>query len=325
MGNNCPCLDIRSKHEKLWHEVMTDGYEYKVACCCGGTKPRMDVIIDLLERGAEPDYRSSRGGRNGDTMIHRAVRLRHMELLQLLMQKATQLSVVSIQFSSTPMHYAIQNNMEKYYLMLAKRGADPSVVAAGETVLSMCVLNKRYHEALRNIVQIVGMDKDKLRGLNHEGLSVLHVAIKKKRRQILDWLTSGNRVPIDLEDAEGRPPLFYAVELDHTECCKILLRNGANLAKRGPHKATSLIHASILRRSNPLKSILWDIAKTRSMARLNDVDKDGNTAVHYAVTSARGGILKLLLKAGANPNIANKKKCYVSIAAAFLVQSTKYH
>ncbi len=60
MGNNCPCLDIRSKHEKLWHEVMTEGYEYKCACCCGGRKPRLDVVEDLLERGANPDYRSSR-------------------------------------------------------------------------------------------------------------------------------------------------------------------------------------------------------------------------------------------------------------------------
>ena len=69
-------------------------------------------------------------------------------------------------------------------------------------------------------------------------------------------------------------------------------------------------HASILRRTNPLKSVLWDIHKTRSMARLNDVDRDGNTGVHYAVTSARGGILKLLLNAGANPTLPNKKKCY---------------
>ena len=242
MGNNCPCLDIRSKHEKLWHEIMTDGYEYKCACCCGGRKPRLDVIEDLLERGASADYRSSRGGgRNGDNMVHRAVRLRHMELLKILLEKATQLSIVAHQFSSSPLHYAIQNDLEDYYLLLAKRGADPSVRAAGETVLSMCVLRQKYHQALRNIVQIVGTDKDKLKGLNHEGLSCIHVAIKKKRYRILDWLTAGSRVPIDIEDAEGRPPLFYAVELDHTECCNILLKNGANLAKRGPHKATSLI------------------------------------------------------------------------------------
>ncbi len=181
------------------------------------------------------------GGRNGDNMIHRAVRLRHMELLKILLQKATQLSIVAHQFSSSPLHYAIQNNLEDYYLLLAKRGADPSIRAAGETVLSMCVLRQKYHEALRNIVQIVGTDKDKLRGFNSEGLTCIHVAIKKKKHKILDWLTSGNRVPIDVEDAEGRPPLFYAVELDHTECCNILLKNGANLAARGPHKTTSLI------------------------------------------------------------------------------------
>ena len=108
------------------------------------------------------------------------------------------------------------------------------------------------------------------------------------------------------------------------------LDGGVLFSKTDYLDATEVLRFGFLGRennegTNPLKSILWDIAKTRSMARLNDVDKDGNTAIHYAVTSARGGILKLLLKAGANPNIANKKKCYVSIAAAFLVQSTKYH
>ena len=41
--------------------------------------------------------------------------------------------------------------------------------------------------------------------------------------------------------------------------------------------------------------------------RMNDCDKAGNTAVHYATCNSRGGILQLLLEAGGEPDTKTTK------------------
>ena len=300
MGN---CLDLRTKSQKLWDEIMVDGSAGGCCCFCKVPKPRLEFVMEMLESGGSADW----VGRGGDNMIHRAVRLRHMDLLKMLVGKASNISKVSIPFQSSPLHYAIEQNLEEFYVYLAKMQANVSVIAQGETVLTMCVMEPQYYEALRTVVQIVGRNRDMLRGTNGDGLSVVHVAIRERRFKMLDWLTKGQKVPPDITDTEGRPALFYAVELDCAKSCEILLRNGANLAARGPRRMSSLIQGAILRHTNPVKALLWDIKKSRSLARLNDYDKDGNTAVHYAATSSRGGVLKILLDAGCNPNIPNRK------------------
>ena len=272
MGN---CLDLRTNNQKLWDEVVVDGQAGGCCCFCKLPKPRMEVVLELLRNGASPDYKS----RGGDNMIHRAVRLRHMEMLVELVGKARNISQVSTPFGSSPLHFAIENGLKEYYVYLCKMQANPSAIDGnGETVLTMCVLNRDYFEALRTVIQIVGKNRDMLRGLNDEGLSVLHVAIRERQYHMLDWMTKQQRVPVDVVDSEGRPALFYAVEQDCNPACEILLKNGANLGARGPHRMTSLIQASILRRTEPLKTILWDIKKSRSLARLNDYDRDGNTS-----------------------------------------------
>jgi len=105
MGN---CLDLRTKNQKLWDEVVVDGQAGGCCCFCKLAKPRMEVVLELLRDGASPEYRS----RGGDNMIHRAVRLRHMEMLIELVGKAKNISQVSTPFGSSPLHFAIENNMK---------------------------------------------------------------------------------------------------------------------------------------------------------------------------------------------------------------------
>ena len=53
--------------------------------------------------------------------------------------------------------FAIENGLKEYYVYLCKMQANPSVLDAnGETVLTMCVLNREHFEALRTVIQIVG-------------------------------------------------------------------------------------------------------------------------------------------------------------------------
>ena len=103
-------------------------------------------------------------------------------------------------------------------------------------------------------------------------------------------------------DAEGRTPLFSAVLGGSVALLGLLLESKADVNARDERGATALHFAA--------EEVLPEAA-TLLIGRGADVnaqDEEGNTPLNRAVFSARGryDVVRLLLKAGAKDDLANK-------------------
>ena len=105
------------------------------------------------------------------------------------------------------------------------------------------------------------------------------------------------------KDKAGQTALFYAVR--HTEDVELvrrLIESGADVASADNSGKTILMLAV---RNNPSLGILQELITQG--APVNAVDKNGNTALLIAAQHGTPGMVKLLLRAGADPEMVNKE------------------
>ncbi|ETL42670.1 hypothetical protein L916_06578 [Phytophthora nicotianae] len=106
----------------------------------------------------------------------------------------------------------------------------------------------------------------------------------------------GKRITVRYED----PPLFEAVKYDNTGMVKLLLSRGASLKDRNLVGHTLLHTTTEYNAQKVFDLIVTDAPK-------DEVDQQGNTALHYAVNYGHVNLTARLLAAGADVNATNTR------------------
>jgi len=148
-------------------------------------------------------------------------------------------------------------------------------------------------------------------------------------------LIASGKIPVDIKNKFGQPPLYYAVDSDNVEFAKFLIEHGANVNAKDYLGFTPL-HETVVRGSYKVAKFLIEkgadvnakdkygytplhlvcIYNRPKMAELliknggkvNDRDNYGNTPLHYCGTSKRSYYTaKVLLENGADPTIKNER------------------
>jgi ankyrin repeat protein len=105
---------------------------------------------------------------------------------------------------------------------------------------------------------------------------------------------------VNTKDNHGNTPLIRSVKW--SEVTQLLLQNGAVVNEIGAAGRTALGTAAS---SGYTKSMVLLMA---AKADLNIQDQDGNTPLMLAVLGKQRIAVQILLKAGADPNLKNKKE-----------------
>ena len=317
MGNctncteSCACCEYVDVADKvLWRELK------------GPRAPRIWKIKRLLTRnGASPNatQRDARGRR--DTILHAAVRLGAFAIVDEIVTQGATLELPSEVTDSTPMMHAVQRGRKDMIRFFVEMNLNLSYAHNGETTLTWVAKQPEHWHLLPEILANVGRQErgERLRGTNGEGLNALQVCIRDRLREPWDVFSTFG-FPLDAETSRGSPSLHYSVEIDRMEGVARLLDEGASIGGRDALRRTPLLVAVIVRNARAVELLLDFISRLTAgsrHARMNDCDKAGNTAVHYATCNSRGGILGLLLEAGAEPDTKNKQELApVHIAAS---------
>ncbi|CAB0030052.1 unnamed protein product [Trichogramma brassicae] len=233
------------------------------------------LIELLLKAGADLDSPDA----EGETGLHMACRKYddddddNDDILKMIFFKSKSSRIdARNRWGDTPLHLALRNNRKRITKWLLRRGADPNAP-------------------------------------NERGQTPLHAMTQPRPRddrlvKMFFRVSRGSELRIDAQDDEGSAPLHLAVRRGHARALELLLRRGADPNVIDARGATPLHRVCEDRHElAELFFALCDLA--REPAQINVRDNEGNAPLHLALRKASRETMELLLRRGADPNLAN--------------------
>ncbi|CAB0040589.1 unnamed protein product [Trichogramma brassicae] len=242
-------------------------------------KAKKNVSELLLRRGADPNVADE----NGLTALYfLAVREIDDDLPEMFfqtcddIQQAVQIDIQD-KFGRTPLHLALENGLRKLTELLLRRGADPNLVDEQ-------VFTALHHIALRDI------DDD----------------LAEMFFQICDDIQQ--TVKLDFRDKDGQIPLHLALMNGHSKLTELLLRRGADPKLADEQGFTALHHIALREIDDDLAGMFFQICDDIQQTVILDFrDEDGQTPLHLALVKDHSKLTELLLRRGADPNLADEE------------------
>jgi len=262
----------------------------------------LEAARTLLERGAPIDARDI----NGYFALEYAIDHADTELAKLLLAHGANVNL-SDDFGTTALIAAAKNSRAEIIEPLLARHAD--VHAAHDRAIVAAVANSDASVTARLLA--AGADPN---AKDEDGRTLVMLGIHSPELiQIL--LARGATLDPNATDNNGLTLLMHAAASSTIEVVKQLLAKGGDLAARDHEGRTLLMNL-------PLNSLGDSSAALAEMIAfvvahgidVNARDHSGATALHHAVrvrltefggTTAHAGVVRALLAAGADPNLAD--------------------
>ncbi|XP_050302292.1 ankyrin repeat domain-containing protein 16-like [Anthonomus grandis grandis] len=270
----------------------------------------------------------------GDTALHIAARLGHINIIDYLLQNYSPCCVdIKNKDDKTPLHEAAQFAQYESVLQLCSYGASVNALKRADWTPLMLACTKLQPQSLNIIKDLVHRGAI-LNVPNKDGWTCNHLlareGILEGTDKIFEYLVSeglevssktkngrtslhiaalhGNiglapillqYIDIDTRDGCGNTPLHEAILGQHINFVKILIERGADINATNNNMHSCLHLASS---QNYIEGIHYLIAHV-NITRINDQTKEGYTASHCAARNGHTLALELLSKLGANINI----------------------
>jgi ankyrin repeat protein len=176
---------------------------------------------------------------------------------------------------STPLHYAIKgiNPIINARHLIEEKGADPNI-----------------------------SDKD--------GATPLHIATanaKNVNLSLIDLFLKNKQVNINASDNDGRTALHFAIDQNNVNVVRALLENGADPTIRDKNDRNQLQWAAAAATESLIEdTCILDLLLANKNIKIDEMDKFGMTALHYAIMNSNVTTFRCLIDNGANPNVTNK-------------------
>jgi len=173
---------------------------------------------------------------------------------------------------------------------------------------NMCAEDKRGYTAMHiaaseghlEIVEELLGTVD-LQQITTDKSTALHLAAEHGHASIVNRLLEARPAMAHSCRADGQTALHRACQFDYVEIATLLVVKGSNVAKKDETGTTPLLLAAQSGSSKVLKFLL----SLGTEIDLNARAMDGSTALHLAVRHSKRGVLRAMLKAGADPNLLN--------------------
>ncbi|XP_041649618.1 B-cell lymphoma 3 protein homolog [Cheilinus undulatus] len=211
---------------------------------------------------------ATRQDEDGDTALHIAVVQEEQaivcKLIQLLQLAHRSLDIYN-NLRQTPLHLAVITQQAKMVEALLSAGADPTTLDRnGQTALHLCC-EYDQHDCL-SVVLSSSLSSACLEIRNFEGLSPLHLAVLRGRKDLAGMLLDAGADINAMDIKSGQSPVMHAVESNNADMVHFLIERGCDV---------------------------------------NSQSYSGNTALHSACGRGQVDTVRLLLKSGADSSLKN--------------------
>ena len=292
-----------------------------------------DALARLLDRGGSVETRSS-GGR---TLLICATKKGRTEVVRLLLARHADPNALSLRGNS-PLDFATDLGQPEIVKLLLEAGADPNGFRArdswGDTYSP---LFQSFRTGRIEVVRLLLDHGARLQETNNIGTTALMDAARRPHPDVLALLIERGQ-SVNAANRFGYTALMCAAAAGCEENVRFLLGKGADLHAKGknrhPERHTGqpygALEAAQINGEPFVTEILLDAGATPANAgakltgelfagidgkdyelvqaalhkgaSANDADADNRLPLEVAVLEGDPGIVKLLLKAGANPN-----------------------
>ena len=260
----------------------------------------------LLERGASIHF-TLHNGRQVNYLFD-AVNYRGPKFVNLLLDHGASLA------DGEALNLAVRKADPAMVRLLLDRGAPVNAKVRGRTALMVAVTLSPTIASRMEIVRLLVQRGADLRAHTEDERSVLDLAIDAWPNYGTEMLQALVKygAPWNERNPRGHTPLYTAVRARRIDAVSFLLNHGAD-ANDGGHvcdeptcvgPATALHQAADARFGRKAQNTP-EIAATliQAGARVNVRDPHGRTPLYFAVLSQNIAVARLLLEAGADPNL----------------------
>jgi len=269
-----------------------------IACFLG----HFEIVTLLVKHGAEVNavYEIDAGqGKTGNqTALTVAAARGNTPMCALLLKLGADLNIVS-DSGYTPLMWSLANgSSEEAAELLIKAGANPDpdaesriAISTSTTPLILASTNGMTAIVKALLKRNVAVDKT-----DGNGWTALKHASSMGHDEVVTLLLKAGASP-NIADHEGWTALINAAGKGHVETCKALLKAGADVNATGARGRTPLLQAIGARSDSKALDALKELKRMLSGGN-NDGDGDGDGDDESSLV-----LIKMLLKAGANPNV----------------------
>ncbi|KAH0606548.1 uncharacterized protein H6S33_003382 [Morchella sextelata] len=277
---------LRRYHQTYFSDIdtQTRGHSSLSNCPPLGTLDLTNLLFDTISTGNVSmvkgvlelgvDLNCGTFNNNGESFLHYTLRAGHKDIFQLLLEKGASADTMNREPRATILNSAISKGSIEYVELLLEWGAR---------------VNRLEEGISANTVDVSNIPPP------------LIVAIRNNQKESVRLLLE-NGADAESKDLHGNEAMFHAIQTS-SDMVKLLLEKGAsaNTISAGgifpklPRGTPALIVAI---KNDQKESVRLLLEKG---ADVNWVDRDGNTALIYAVKKSPD-IVKLLLEKGASAN-----------------------
>ncbi len=268
----------------------------------------------LLDCGADPDA----GGSTGTPPLVMAVKLRQGPVCKQLLDRGAKPSARDAD-GRTPLFHAVALRDTGLIDLLLKPAPGRAVETATLNAAFLTTIAARWQDGMRSLV-VAGADPD---APGENTLRPLEHACAANDREMAAWLLGFGADPAR-RDGAGRLAIERAAAAGMGSLVKLLLDYGGPTGRalrdacaRGDHGMVRLLiscGAVVDRQTGPLADTPFMVALragnddlaamlAQATGAVNQRLPEGQTALHLAITKGCHRTVKLLLDAGANPNL----------------------
>lgn len=269
----------------------------------GSSMGHTAIVKYLLENNSDFTAQDSTGA----TPLHEAVRYGNIEIARMLLNSGAKINAKD-NIGKSPIMLILPRTKTKelYSLLISYRADIKDKDMFGDTVLHTAAMMKSDSEVVKLLINS-GAD---VNARNKEGVTPLEIAVQNKDLSTIKLLTL-NGANIHTQNTHGDSPLSLALADDEYD-----METGMPLAKSSEVEGNAILEA-VVNKTNvlsqdsdgntPLHIALMndaDLSKVQYIVSLMDDvnfrNKDGNSALYYAIMKNRQNVGDILLEKNAD-------------------------